>query len=290
MSFIRDFFSTSDFPPRWQCGNWDAFEGWLHIVSDLVICGAYIAIPTGLFVLVRSRRDFAFPKIVWLFIAFILSCGVAHGFEAATFWWPAYRVTGVLKAITAVVSVVTVVALIKVLPAALEIPSLTREHKELTVSLDDANQRNEALAAARRDLERRASDLAVRERRMRDSVVAAKAFAVVWDIDLGKPIWEMGYLPLLRALELRGFADDFSWDDVIGPSAAQIMGERARAAWEACEVLHLRFALRGYEGEWDVRMTVSPDECKTSHTRTMSGLVGLVPYEQSRKMEAMYAT
>ncbi len=289
MDFIQKMFSTVDFPPRWRCGNWEAFEGWLHIVSDGVICLAYIAIPTALFILVRKRRDIAFPAIVWLFIAFVLSCGIAHGFEAAIFWWPAYRVTGVLKAITAVVSVVTVVALVAALPEALKIPSLTREHKELTVSLEDANQRNESLSVTRRDLERRASELAVRERRMRDAVVAAKACAVVWDVDSGKVVWELGYLPLLRSLELTGFADDFSWEDLIGASAALVLNEKAREACETRSVLHLRFALRGYDGEWDVRLTVTPDERTPGQGRTMSGLFGLVPYDQSRKMEAMYA-
>ena len=45
MDFFTRLFDTSDFPPRWHCGNWTAGLGWLHILSDLGVWGAYIAIP-----------------------------------------------------------------------------------------------------------------------------------------------------------------------------------------------------------------------------------------------------
>jgi hypothetical protein len=32
---LTRLFDTSDFPPRWQCGNWTWGHGWLHILSDL---------------------------------------------------------------------------------------------------------------------------------------------------------------------------------------------------------------------------------------------------------------
>ena len=46
--FFRKLFDTSDFPVRWQCGNWSELLGWMHIVSDLAIWVAYMGIPIGL--------------------------------------------------------------------------------------------------------------------------------------------------------------------------------------------------------------------------------------------------
>jgi DNA-directed RNA polymerase subunit RPC12/RpoP len=43
---------------------------------------------------------------------------MTHLMEALIFWWPAYRLAGVMKFLTAAVSWLTVVALIRVAPAA----------------------------------------------------------------------------------------------------------------------------------------------------------------------------
>ena len=36
---------TTGFPARWHCGRWSTQLGWLHILSDIAIFGAYMAIP-----------------------------------------------------------------------------------------------------------------------------------------------------------------------------------------------------------------------------------------------------
>ena len=41
LDFLMRLFDTSDFPPRWYCGNWTDGHGWLHILSDIAIWGAY---------------------------------------------------------------------------------------------------------------------------------------------------------------------------------------------------------------------------------------------------------
>jgi hypothetical protein len=45
LEFFRKLFDTADWPPRWHCGNWTGFHGWLYIISDLLIWSAYFAIP-----------------------------------------------------------------------------------------------------------------------------------------------------------------------------------------------------------------------------------------------------
>ncbi len=69
------------------------------------------------------KKDLPFPKVIWLFAAFILACGLGHLIEAAIFWWPAYRVSGLIKGFTAIISWITVFALIRILPVALRLPS-----------------------------------------------------------------------------------------------------------------------------------------------------------------------
>lgn len=129
--FISNFFDTSDFPPRWRCGNWSDFLGWLHILSDFATFGAYFAIPAVLFYFARKRDDFPFTKLVWLFGGFILACGTVHLIEAIIFWYPIYRVSGMMKFITAVISWATVVVLFRYIPNILRLPSIAATNERL---------------------------------------------------------------------------------------------------------------------------------------------------------------
>ena len=105
--FFGKMFDTSDYPARWYCGNWTLDVGWLHILSDIGIFVAYLCIASLLIFLVTCRKDVPFPKIFWLFAAFIGACGFGHLLESALFWWPAYRFAGVVKAATAFISLGT---------------------------------------------------------------------------------------------------------------------------------------------------------------------------------------
>jgi len=135
-------FDTTDFPPRWYCGTWSDAHGWVHIVADLLTWAAYMAIPTFLLMLLRKRRDIAFPGVLALFVAFIVCCGLTHLLEAVMFWWPAYRFMGLVKVLTAAVSVVTAVVLVFELPKFLQM----RSPKQLE---DEVVRRTRELEAAR---------------------------------------------------------------------------------------------------------------------------------------------
>ncbi|MBC8052404.1 MAG: HAMP domain-containing histidine kinase [Sphingobacteriaceae bacterium] len=114
--FFSNIFSTEYWPARWHCGKWTDFHGWLYIISDVMIWAAYFAIPFLLFRMITKRTDLPFPKIFWLFIAFILLCGLTHLIDAVIFWWPAYRLSAVIRFVAGVVSLFTVYALYKILP------------------------------------------------------------------------------------------------------------------------------------------------------------------------------
>lgn len=278
-TFVVKIFDTSDFPARWSCGRWGAIEGWTHIVSDLVIFGSYVAIPTALFILLRNRRDIAFPRTVWLFIAFILACGIGHGVESTMFWWSAYRVTAVIKAITAAVSVATVVALVRTLPRAIAIPSLVREHNQMAVSLRATHEANAALAATRRELERRTAELVVRDRRLQSAMTAVKACAISWDADTAKILWEMGFQAMLSAAEIGAVWSEITWERLIGADAkSKLMQESARTL-ESGRVTRLSFPMKGYEEAWMIRVAMTPEPPVAGHPPAMVGMVGMVPVE-----------
>src|SRR4051812_31215878 len=63
--FFTGIFDTANWPPRWHCGTWTDFHGWLYILSDLAIFTAYFAIPLLLFRIISKRKDIPFPKIIW---------------------------------------------------------------------------------------------------------------------------------------------------------------------------------------------------------------------------------
>lgn len=132
LDFFRKLFDTADWPPRWHCGNWTDFHGWLYIISDLLIWSAYFAIPITILRFISRRHDAKFVRAYFLFAAFILACGSTHLLDAVTFWFPAYRLNALVRFITGVVSWATVLYLIKILPVANSLRSHTELEKEIT--------------------------------------------------------------------------------------------------------------------------------------------------------------
>ncbi|MDB5335999.1 MAG: integral rane sensor hybrid histidine kinase, partial [Planctomycetaceae bacterium] len=131
IEFLTHLFDTSDFPARWNCGSWSPGHGWLHIISDLGVWSAYVAIPCVLIYYIVRKKDLPFRMIFLLFGAFILACGTTHLMEAIIFWWPAYRLAGVIKLCTAVISWATVFALIPVTPLLLAMRSPEALEREI---------------------------------------------------------------------------------------------------------------------------------------------------------------
>jgi len=121
--FFKKLFDVSDWPPRWVCGVWSDFHGWLYIGSDVAIWLAYFIIPVILIWFVQKKPNVPFLPVFWLFGAFILLCGTTHFLDAIIFWWPGYRISALVKFLTALVSFITVFALIRDLPRVLSLSS-----------------------------------------------------------------------------------------------------------------------------------------------------------------------
>ncbi len=134
VEFFSKLFDYSDWPPRWHCGKWSEFHGWLYILSDLLIWSAYFTLPLVIIKYITRRSDAKFVKLYFLFAAFILACGATHLLDAVTFWYPVYRLNALARFITGIVSWLTVFYVIRYLPVAFSL----RSPKELE---NEINQR-----------------------------------------------------------------------------------------------------------------------------------------------------
>jgi C4-dicarboxylate-specific signal transduction histidine kinase len=155
IEFIRNLFS-SDFMPHGHCFFWLPEIVWLHAISDGLITLAYYLIPVVLFYFVRKRRDVPFHWMFIMFGVFILSCGTTHLMEIWTLWNGTYRLSGVIKAITAVASVATAALLIPLIPRALSLPSpaqLRAANLKLEREIGERLRVQKALEKAGRELE-----------------------------------------------------------------------------------------------------------------------------------------
>lgn len=160
LDFFAHVFDTSDFPARWNCGNWSNGHGWLHVLSDLGVWSAYVAIPCVLGYFILRRRDLPYRSIFVLFGAFILACGTTHLMEAAIFWWPAYRLAGLIKLGTAVISWATVMALVPITPRILAM----RSPEELAREIVERERAEQMLRQNAQELELKSQQLIEAER------------------------------------------------------------------------------------------------------------------------------
>ncbi len=122
LEFIFNLFSN-EFMPHGHCYYWRPEILWLHVISDGTIALAYFSIPLTLIYFLRQRPDLMFREVFLMFAAFILFCGITHVMQVVTIWEPVYRLSGVLKFMTALVSVATAIMAVSLVPKALTVPS-----------------------------------------------------------------------------------------------------------------------------------------------------------------------
>ncbi len=160
--FFNNLFNTDSWPPRWHCGEWTDFHGWLYIFSDLAIWAAYFMIPIILLYFIKKKKNVPFHNVFILFGVFILACGLTHLIDAIIFWWPAYRLSALIRFITAIASWGTIIALFRVIPMALNL----KTPAELEIIVDkrtsELSENNNKLLVANEHLKNAYEDMEVK--------------------------------------------------------------------------------------------------------------------------------
>lgn len=126
MREITQIWLFGQYIPHGHCYLWQTPLVALHVLSDALIALAYYLIPIFLIYFVRQRQDVPFKRILILFSAFILSCGTTHVLAIITLWQPIYWLSGIIKAITALISLYTAFFVIYLFPKILNVPSATQ--------------------------------------------------------------------------------------------------------------------------------------------------------------------
>jgi PAS domain S-box-containing protein len=173
-----------------------------------------MAIPVVLVYFVRRRRDVPFPRVFWMFGAFIVLCGLTHLMDIVMFSVPVYRLSGVVKLATAGVSISTFIALIPLLPMALALRG-PKELEELNGRLEgEISERRKAQEElARKNIELRAKEEFAR------SLMQAASDAVITADSRGNIVsWNQGAQRIF----------EYSPQDMEGKPLTMLMTERFR--------------------------------------------------------------
>ena len=142
-------FDQSFFMPHGHCYLWTPWLLWANLLSDVLIAGAYFAIPIALLRMVRRRTDLPFDWMFLSFGVFIVACGTTHLIEAWNIWHVDYWLLAGVKVVTAVASVPTAILLFRLIPRVVALPSPA----QLATANAELLQSNHRLADSHQALE-----------------------------------------------------------------------------------------------------------------------------------------
>jgi PAS domain S-box-containing protein len=135
---LSSLFSSQYLPHRY-CYLAQPGLVWTNALSDGLIALSYVSLFGCLFWLAGKVRHAAvLHPYLWIFVGFglfILACGVTHGMEIVTIWWPVYPLAAAFKIACAAISVSTAVMFAKGTPSLagnvlFVIDSLAQERQE----------------------------------------------------------------------------------------------------------------------------------------------------------------
>lgn len=162
MEFITRLFDHSDFTSRWQSGSgWKVtpWLGWLHVWSDLAIWSACLATLVFFAVYTFRRMDLSHSRCLLLFGICIFAIGTTQLMEAVMFWWPAYRLAGLIKLMTAIVSWVSLVVLVPQVTRGMAIRSQNETEREIAARKRAEHALQQVNAELERRVQQRTADL-----------------------------------------------------------------------------------------------------------------------------------
>ena len=192
--FASQYFSAAGFMPHGMCYLWQPGILALHVASDAIIALAYFSIPLTLIQFVRERPDARFNWIFGCFAIFILACGITHLMEILTVWYPAYWLSGGVKAITASASVLTAFLVSKYVPSALRLPgtsALRSANKALEREIGEHVRAGEGLLRDNAALERRIAERTLELEELNRKLIMDNARVAIATDAAGLGFWSL---------------------------------------------------------------------------------------------------
>lgn len=203
----------TQFIPHGHCYLWKYNLVGLHLISDLLIAISYYSIPITLVYFIRKRNDLPYPSIFILFTALIISCGSNHLMEIWVLWHPTYWISGIIKAITALVSVYMAIELIFIIPQFLNLPTV------------------EQLRLANEKLEEEIQEHERTEKALKKSESTLRSF---YD---SAPMM-MGIVELIDRKDLSYISSNNTAAAFFGLTSETMQGKLASELWNSKKVLH----------------------------------------------------
>jgi len=129
-----EFLSGNGWMPHGFSINWTPELFRSYVLSDALITLAYCSISFTFAYFVWRRKDLKFRWIYLVFAAFIPACGTVHSLSIVLLRQPLYWLDTNMKAIMAAISITTTIYLVRMIPQALRLPTLTELEKEIKES------------------------------------------------------------------------------------------------------------------------------------------------------------
>lgn len=246
LEFFRKLF-LQDFLPHAYCLR-QAEVIWLHVCSDATIALAYLAIPIALLLMIRRREDLEFSTLFWLFGTFILACGATHAMSIYVLWNPAYRLEGLLKALTATVSALTAIATFRLLPTAVAWPSAAALEEEIQVRKRAEADVRELNATLEQRVAQRTQELRLSNSRFQAAMDAVGD--ILWTNSADGRM--TGEQPAWSRLTGQSFEEyqGYGWSRAVHPEDAQPTIEAWNEAVAARRVFVFEHRVRRRDGVW----------------------------------------
>ncbi|MGH8178582.1 MAG: sensor histidine kinase [Steroidobacter sp.] len=119
----------------------------MHVISEVLVALAYLAILFVLVYITWRRRDLRFNWMIVCFGVFLAASSLTHVMEIWDVWGAPYWLETAIRVITALASVPTVILLWRSLPNILSLPN-QRQLRDANESLARANRELEAFTAS----------------------------------------------------------------------------------------------------------------------------------------------
>ncbi len=246
-----ELFDTAGYAELWSSGTaWQQAPawGWLHIASDLLTCAAFIIIAAVLAYIARRRRDAPFPRVLWLFTGVVAACGLLHLVLALTFWWPIYRVSGLLKFLTAIASWAAALALIPIVPKVLAFRSPAQLEDEVRARTRELKLLAKQQLRESEERDRISAWLIESEERLRLALQAGGMGTWDWDITTGLTHYDENEIELCGIETDNGFAPAEAFLSRIHPDDIQAVQAALQRAFDGVEEYHCEFRILASDG------------------------------------------